>query len=132
MAFNRYASNGTVRAVGSEGGQGSRIAQATDISVTGQKNSEIVMTTSGEGGSTDGFATVKITGKCAVKRNSTERKTLMRKYQAGEPLVLVYRSGDMEYSAEGVLQGFTLTSSTNKKDEFDFEFEGIEQPIRDV
>jgi hypothetical protein len=35
-------------------------------------------------------------------------------------------------SAEGVLQGFTLTSSTNKKDEFDFEFEGIEQPIRDV
>jgi hypothetical protein len=128
----RFASNGTLRYGTSGGGPGALIAKATDIQIQSTANREYVVTNSGESGPTDGIPTVKITGKCKVAKASAERKRLMRIYQAGDVLTLRYRSGDMDYIAEGVLDGVTLASSTNKADEFDFEFMGTEQPIQDV
>lgn len=122
----RYASNGYLRI------DGSIVAQSTDIQVADQANAEYVITTTGEAGPTSGIKTVKITVKNAVPRTSTERKRIVRAYQADQIMRFYYRSGDMEFVAEGIIDEINLASSVNKKDEFDFTFMGTEQPVQDV
>lgn len=122
----RYASNGTLR-IGA-----SVVAQATDLTVASQANAEYVITLGGDSGPTSGIKTVKITAKNAVPRSSTERKRIVRAYQRNDTLTLTYRSGDMDYVAEGIIDSINMASKVNAKDEFDFEFQGVEQPIQDV
>jgi hypothetical protein len=122
----RYASNGYLR-MGA-----TTVAQATDIQVQSQANAEYVLTTTGESGPTSGIKTVKITVKNAVPRTSTERKRIVRAYQADEIFRFFYRSGDMEFVCEGIIDNLSFASSVNKKDEFDFEIMGTEQPVQDA
>jgi hypothetical protein len=122
----RMASNGYLR-IG-----GSVVTKALELQIQSSANAEYVVTLAGDSGPTTGIKTVKASVKNAVARASAERKRIMRAYQNNEAVNLTYRSGDMEYKAEGIITDCTLGSKVNSKDEFDFEFMGTEQPIVDV
>jgi hypothetical protein len=108
------------------------VTKAMDLKVSSKANAEYIITLTGETGPTTGHKMCSISCKSAVARASAERKRIVRAYQNDDIITMTYRSGDMDYIAEGIISSLEFGSSVNKKDEFDFEFEGTESPIQDV
>jgi hypothetical protein len=121
-----FASNGFLR-IGA-----SVVTKALDLKISIQSNGEWTNTLTGDAGPSFGHKMAKVSCKNAVARSSSERKRIIRAFENDQVFTVVYRSGDMDYSIEGIIQSVELASSVNKRDEFDFEIEGSPSPIQDV